>query len=237
MNRYQVFQLFTFTFLFVFCFIVYPLMGLDNKQPVEIIEPVVASKPEFKFIQAKEESKSKDAVYIKTKSNKEIDDFWKRVRWIESRNGTNKYQFDKRLGYKPKDCKLTFKPCGDYQINKRALVDIGCKTKQCMIDRNDHDKALVMAKKILAKKLKRYSVNEDWLKYNLYQQGASGVKKLHLASKGKAKLSKKAMRNIAKNSIYSMRDLKTMGSRKSAISYLNLWHKKWIDSGLQIAEL
>ena len=166
----------------------------------------------------------------KTVKSKEAQ-FWDRVHFIESASGKLKYQGNDT------HCRATKRFCGNLQIGYQALKDINCTTKKCFADRDSYHTALPMAKKILEKKISRYSVKSDWLKYAIFQQGANGLRNLVLASKGKKKLSRRAMKRIARNSIYTMRDLRIMGSRKAAISYLNLWRVKWQDSALQIARI
>ena len=157
--------------------------------------------------------------------------FWERIHFIESASGRIRYQG------KDKNCLTTKRFCGHFQIGYQALKDISCTTNKCLKDRDDYKQSLVMAKKILDKKMQRYKVESDWLKYAMYQQGASGIKSLILASKGKKKLSKIAMKRIARNTIYSMKDLRVMGSRKAAISYLNQWRVKWEESGNMLAKI
>jgi hypothetical protein len=156
--------------------------------------------------------------------------FWDKMHQIESLGGMLKYQGD------DKDCKTTRRYCGHFQIGYEALKDINCTSAQCKADRDDYDKSLAMAKQILKKKLARFEVAENWLKYTLYQQGANGLKEVHRAAKGQVKLSKAALKRLARNSMYTVRELKMLGSKKAAKSYLNEWKKRWDDAGsLKIA--
>ena len=202
----------------------FKLMERSSKQDIKQKNEIASLKSTLNVLSHKLEISTKKII---VQQNKKID-FWKTIYNIESRLGKNKFQYDKKLGKKPINCRITALPCGHYQINKRALVDIKCTTKQCMIDRNNHFKSLKMARKILSIKLKRFNVKNDWLKYAIYQQGASGIRNIVMASRGKKILSNKIKINIAKNiNGLSIKKAKSMTSKKIAKLYLNSWKKLW----------
>lgn len=176
---------------------------------------------------------AKPSPYIKVGASN--NGFWSQLHEIESKRGKLKYQYDKKLGYKPTDCKITRTYCGHHQIGYQALKDIDCTSKQCLANRDDYDKSLAMAKKILAKKLKRYPVAENWQKYTLYQQGANGLKTAVQASNGKRKLSHKNLRAMARNSMFTYKELKNMSSKKAAKAFLHEWRSRWEEARQRIA--
>lgn len=159
------------------------------------------------------------------KSNLE---YWKTVHSVESSQGANLY----RPRNKSKSCRSTKGPCGHHQLTVQALKDIGCTKSQCKKDRENYTKSLQMSKKLLKLNEKRLSLGglkdlPDYQKYLIHQQGASGLKTILKASKGKKVLSRKIRRNMANNSPYSYRALTNMGSKKAAKSFFTFWKKKW----------
>ncbi|WP_131905384.1 hypothetical protein [Cocleimonas flava] len=155
-------------------------------------------------------------------------DYWDTVHSIESKQG--------KLLYRPKNksrsCTYTTSPCGHHQLTVQALKDIGCKSLQCRKDRLDYAKSLAMSKKLLAKNEKRLKKNgyqnlEDYQRYLIHQQGASGIKVILGANKGEKLLNKTIKKNMANNSPYSYRQLNRMGSRLAANIFLSHWKHKW----------
>lgn len=167
-----------------------------------------------------------------TKKDKQINailakvDYWDTVHSIESKQGKLLY----RPRNKSRSCNYTTAPCGHHQLTVRALKDIGCKSLQCRKDRLNYSKSLKMSKKLLAKNEKRLKKNgyenlEDYQKYLIHQQGASGIKVILAATKGEKLLSRRIKKNMANNSPYSYRKLTRMGSRLAARMFMNHWKK------------
>lgn len=166
-----------------------------------------------------------------TKSNplKPVENnYWDLVYSIESKQG--------RLLYRPrnksKNCTWTTGPCGHHQLTVKALKDIGCNSMQCRKDRLIFSKSLAMSKKLLAlneKRLKKHGVDEldDYQRYLIHQQGATGIKNILAATTGKKTLSKNIKRNMANNSPYSYSEFKKMGSQLAAVTFMNHWKEKW----------
>ncbi len=155
-------------------------------------------------------------------------DYWDTVHSIESKQG--------RLLYRPRNksrsCTYTTSPCGHHQLTVKALKDIGCKSLQCRKDRLNYSKSLEMSKKLLAKNEKRLKKNgyqnlEDYQRYLIHQQGASGIKLILGATKGEKLLNRRIKKNMANNSPYSYRQLNRMGSRLAANIFLSHWKSKW----------
>ena len=155
-------------------------------------------------------------------------DYWTTVHSIESKQG--KYLYRPRN--KDRNCTRTLGPCGHHQLTVQALKDIGCHSKQCRIDRLNYDKSLILSKKLLAlneQRLRKSGINklEDYQRYLIHQQGATGIKNILAASKGKKRLSKVIKKNMANNSPYSYKQYKRMGSTKAAKTFMKHWKKKW----------
>lgn len=154
--------------------------------------------------------------------------YWKTVYAVESRQGLLLY----RPGNKSKNCNRTRGACGHHQLTVDALKDIGCKSAQCKIDREDYSKSLKMSKKLLKLNEKRLLANgygklPEYQRYLIHQQGAAGIKAIIKASRGTRILSNKIKRNMANNSPYSYRKLKNMGSKDAANLFMRFWKNKW----------
>ena len=155
-------------------------------------------------------------------------DYWDTVYSIESKQGKFLY----RPRNKSRNCTWTTSPCGHHQLSVQALKDIGCKSLQCKKDRLNFAKSLKMSKKLLAKKERRLQQNgytdlEDYQRYLIHQQGATGIKTIIAASKGKKLLSKRLKKNMAGNSPFSYRQLRKMGSKLAAKKFMQHWKNKW----------
>ena len=97
-----------------------------------------------------------------------------------------------------------------------------------------------MSKKLLTKNEKRLKKNgyqnlEDYQRYLIHQQGATGIKVILRATEGEKLLSKNIKKNMANNSPYSYRQLTRMGSRLAARVFMNHWKKKWEKEKLLVA--
>jgi len=154
--------------------------------------------------------------------------YWDTVHSIESKQGKLLY----RPRNKSRSCTYTTSPCGHHQLTAQALKDIGCKSIQCRKDRLNYSKSLAMSKKLLAKNEKRLKKNgyenlEDYQRYLIHQQGATGIKVILGATKGEKLLNKTIKKNMANNSPYSYRQLNRMGSRLAANIFLSHWKSKW----------
>lgn len=154
--------------------------------------------------------------------------FWEVVHSIESKQGVLLY----RPRNKEKSCRTTSAPCGHYQISAQALKDINCNTPQCKIDRENPAKSLAMSQTLEKINLQRlaksgYRHLPDYQKYLIHQQGATGIKRILDAQKGRYKLGKKQIRNMANNSSYSYKALRNMGSTLAAQQFLKYWENKW----------
>ena len=154
--------------------------------------------------------------------------YWDTVHSIESKQGKLLY----RPRNKSRSCTYTTAPCGHHQLTVQALKDIGCNSIQCRKDRLNYSKSLKMSKKLLALNEKRLKKNgyqnlEDYQKYLIHQQGASGIKVILGATKGTKLLNKNIKKNMANNSPYSYRQLTRMGSRLAANIFLSHWKSKW----------
>ena len=154
--------------------------------------------------------------------------YWEIVHSIESKQGKMLY----RPRNKEKTCQNTNAPCGHYQISAQALKDIGCLTKQCKADRENHDASLEMSKTLEKINLNRLAKNgytqlPDFQKYLIHQQGATGIRLILDAESGKYELSKKLTKNMANNSSYSYKQLKRLGSKLAAKKFLSFWKNKW----------
>ncbi|WP_299876012.1 hypothetical protein [uncultured Cocleimonas sp.] len=154
--------------------------------------------------------------------------YWDTVHSIESKQGKLLY----RPRNKSRSCTYTTSPCGHHQLTVQALKDIGCKSIQCRKDRLNYSKSLAMSKKLLAKNEKRLKKNgyenlEDYQRYLIHQQGATGIKVILGATKGEKLLNKTIKKNMANNSPYSYRQLNRMGSRLAANIFLSHWKSKW----------
>lgn len=154
--------------------------------------------------------------------------YWDTVHSIESKQGKLLY----RPRNKSRSCTYTTAPCGHHQLTVQALKDIGCNSIQCRKDRLNYSKSLKMSKQLLALNEKRLKKNgyqnlEDYQRYLIHQQGASGIKVILGATKGKKLLNKHIKKNMANNSPYSYRQLTRMGSRLAAKIFLSHWKSKW----------
>lgn len=165
---------------------------------------------------------------VEKKVNSKKIDYWVVVHSIESKQG--------RLLYRPRNkarnCTWTTGPCGHHQLTVKALKDIGCKSLQCRKDRLNYSKSLEMSKKLLALNEKRLRKNgyknlEDYQRYLIHQQGASGIKNILAATKGKKLLSRATKRNMANNSPFSYRQLRRLGSKLAAQKFMSHWEEKW----------
>ncbi len=155
-------------------------------------------------------------------------DFWTTLHSIESKQG--------RLLYRPsnqnKNCKTTPSPCGHHQLTLQALKDISCETKKCMSDRENFEKSLAMSKKLQALNDRRlakagFTSLPEYQQYLIHQQGAAGLKTILAASQGKKQLNKIIKKNMAGNSPYSYKSLKSLGSTLAAKKFLQHWEEKW----------
>jgi hypothetical protein len=155
-------------------------------------------------------------------------DFWTTLYSIESKQG--------RLLYRPsnqsRNCKTTSSPCGHHQLSRQALKDISCTSKQCMNDRENFTKSLIMSKQLQAINDKRlvkagYTNLPEYQKYLIHQQGAAGLKTILAASKGDKLLSRNIKKNMAGNSPYSYKKLRRFGSKLAAKKFLQHWEEKW----------
>ena len=155
-------------------------------------------------------------------------DYWQTVYSIESKQGKLLY----RPRNKSRSCAFTTSPCGHHQLTVQALKDIGCTSIQCRKDRLNFAKSLEMSKKLLAlneKRLKKsgYTKLDDYQRYLIHQQGASGIKTILAATKGEKLLNKSIKKNMANNSPYSYKQLKRMGSKLAAKKFMLHWQQKW----------
>lgn len=171
---------------------------------------------------AKLNTSALERIVLKTPS------YWEVVYSIESKQGKMLY----RPRNKAKSCKSTNAPCGHYQISEQTLKDIGCITKQCKIDRENHDRSLEMSKTLERINLGRlaksgYTHLPDFQKYLIHQQGATGIRLILDAKSGKYELSKKLTKNMANNSSYSYKQLKRFGSKQAAKKFLSFWKNRW----------
>ncbi len=182
------------------------------------------------------------APFKTSKKDKDIDfvlakvTYWDTVHSIESKQGKLLY----RPRNKSRSCTYTTAPCGHHQLTVRALKDIGCKSLQCRKDRLIYSKSLKMSKKLLAKNENRLKKNgytklEDYQRYLIHQQGASGIKVILAATKGEKLLSRRIKKNMANNSPYSYRKLNRMGSRLAAKMFMKHWKNKWKKEKLLVA--
>lgn len=156
--------------------------------------------------------------------------YWQTVHSIESKQGKLLY----RPRNKSKNCNNTSGPCGHHQLTVQALKDIGCNSLQCRKDRLDYNKSLKLSKKLLALNEKRLRKNgisklQGYKKYLIHQQGANGIKNIIAATQGKKVLSKKIKKNMANNSPFSYKQLKSMGSKNAAKKFMQHWEKKWVN--------
>ena len=167
-------------------------------------------------------SPNEDRIVLKTPN------YWEVVHSIESKQGKRLY----RPKNKDKSCKNTSSPCGHYQISAQALVDIGCTSDQCKMDRENLKHSLKMSQALekinlgrLAKK--GYSHLPDYQKYLIHQQGATGISNILDAQAGRHNFTERSMKNMANNSSFSYRTLKNYGSQLAATKFLNYWENKW----------
>jgi len=155
-------------------------------------------------------------------------DFWTTLHSIESKQGRLLY----RPSNKSRNCKTTSSPCGHHQLSLQALKDISCVSKQCMNDRENFTKSLVMSKQLQIindKRLKKagYTNLPEYQKYLIHQQGATGLKIILAASQGEKLLSRNMKKNMAGNSPYSYKKLRNFGSKLAAKKFLKHWEEKW----------
>ena len=155
--------------------------------------------------------------------------YWQTVHSIESKQGKLMY----RPRNKSRSCTYTPGPCGHHQLTAQALKDIGCGSKQCRKDRLNYKKSLNLSKKLLALNEQRLEKNgitklQGYQKYLIHQQGATGIKNILAATKGKKELSKIIKKNMANNSPFSYKQLKRMGSKVAAKRFMQHWEDKWI---------
>ena len=157
-------------------------------------------------------------------------DYWTTLYSVETKQGSRLY----RPRNKYKNCSTTSSPCGHHQLSVQALKDIGCTSKQCKKDREDFAKSLFMSKQLQAVNTMRlnkagFSDLPEYQQYLVHQQGASGIKRIIAAVKGKKKLSNKIKHNMANNSPYSFASLRKMSSKQAAKKFLQHWKQKWDD--------
>lgn len=155
-------------------------------------------------------------------------DFWTTLYSIESKQGRLLY----RPNNKSRHCKTTSSPCGHHQLSLIALKDISCATKQCMNDRENFEKSLAMSKQLQVinhKRLKKagYINLPEYQNYLIHQQGATGFKIILAASQGKKLLSRNMKKNMAGNSPYSYKKLRSFGSKLAVKKFLQYWEEKW----------
>ena len=174
-----------------------------------------------------QKDKTQDANYQKVAY--QDDRYWKTLEEIESKSGKMLY----RKG--DKSCATTKKACGYHQLTWMALKDIGCTSKDCLLNREVYSKSLQMAKKYETV-LKRYGCSfDDYRRYLCWQMGASGISRIIKASKGKENLPRKIIRNMANNSLYTYRELRFLGSKKASISFLREWRERFENAQRRIA--
>lgn len=165
---------------------------------------------------------NKDRIVLKTPK------YWEIVHSIESKQGKKMY----RPKNKDRSCKNTNAPCGHYQISAQALVDIGCTTDQCKMDRENLKHSLTMSQTLEKINLGRlankgYSHLPDYQKYLIHQQGATGIRNILEAQAGRHNFTKRSIKNMANNSSLSYKTLKNSGSQLAANKFLNYWENKW----------
>ncbi len=155
-------------------------------------------------------------------------DYWTTLHSIESKQG--------KLLYRPsnhrKNCKTTASPCGHHQLSLQALKDISCSSNICMNDRENFTKSLAMSKQLQTINTRRlvkagYTDLPDYQKYLIHQQGAAGLKVILSVSQGNKVLSQQIQNNMARNSPFSYKKLKILGSKLAATKFLQHWEKKW----------
>jgi len=156
--------------------------------------------------------------------------FWTTLHSIESKQGKLLY----RPNNKSRNCDTTSSPCGHHQLTRQALKDISCASNQCMKDREDFQKSLVMSKKLQALNDKRltkagYTNLPEYQRYLIHQQGATGLKIILGASQGEKLLSRNMKKNMASNSPFSYKKLRRFGSKLAAEKFLKHWEEKWQD--------
>jgi hypothetical protein len=197
-----------------------PLTNDHNNLPIKIANQLIILDLPNKKSSAI--SKNEDRIVLITPK------YWEVVHSIESKQGEMLY----RPRNKEKSCANTSAPCGHYQISAQALKDIGCTTLQCKMDRENLKKSLAMSQTLeninlnrLAKK--GYNHFPDYQKYLIHQQGATGIKLILDAQDGRYELGKKLIKNMANNSSYSFKNLKSMGSKLAAQQFLGYWENMW----------
>jgi len=166
-----------------------------------------------------------------------IPDYWEIVYAIESSQGKLLY----RKRNKARNCTWTTAPCGHHQLTVKALKDIGCTQLQCRKDRLNFSKSLEMSKKLLTLNEKRLAKNgydrlQDYQRYLIHQQGATGLRIILAASEGKKLLTKSVKKNMANNSPFTYKSLRTMGDKRAANRFMSHWKNKWVEYGRQIVE-
>lgn len=157
--------------------------------------------------------------------------YWDKVYAIESSSGKQLFiPSDKRKNITT--CRWTKNACGFFMITNIAIRDIKiCKGKvnQCMVDRLDYDKSLIMAK-AYQKRLVELGCNyaDDWLRYSCFNQGATGIKYAIASSRYGKTLPKKIRVNFIRNiSGISKTKARKMSSKQLAKLYLNHWKKRF----------
>lgn len=155
-------------------------------------------------------------------------DYWQTLYSVESKQGL----FLFRPRNKSRNCDATLGPCGHHQLTVQALKDIGCKSSQCKKNRIIYSKSLSMSKKLYQlnnqRMLKKgYRDLPEYQKYLIHQQGATGIDIILAASKGKKLLSKNIKSNMANNSPFTYKQLKSMGSKLAANKFMGYWQTKW----------
>lgn len=164
-------------------------------------------------------------VYVKTEVTEA---WWATLMNIESGGGKNRY----RPKNKAKNCNTTEAACGHHQLTKIAIVDIGCKPlADCLANRDNYKKSQQMANKYNVKLTKYGARVVGWERYVWWNQGPSaGI--IFSAAKGKSKLNKVILKNMANNSPYTLKQYKKWGSKLSAKNFLkyrkNVWNRKLI---------
>ena len=183
-----------------------------------------------------DDKKLKDSNKIQSYKGTEHISYWQTVHSIESKQGKLMY----RPRNKSRNCTYTTGPCGHHQLTVQALKDIGCHSLQCRKDRLNYKKSLKLSEKLLALNEKRLSKNgvfvlQNYQRYLIHQQGATGIKNILIAREGKTELSKTILKNMANNSPYSYKKLKRMTSQVAAKQFLQYWESKWLKEKRLIA--
>jgi len=208
----------------------------EKPKPLMVEDFNYQTKPQIKTAKTAKKEKQIVAVIESDYSKTAHISYWDTVYSIESKQGKLLY----RPRNKARNCTYTTAPCGHHQLTVQALKDIGCHSLQCRKDRLNFKKSLAMSKKLLALNEKRLRKNgivqlKDYQRYLIHQQGATGIRHILDAIKGKRSLSRTVKRNMANNSPYSYKQFKRMGSKLAANTFMQHWANKWQKEKLLIA--